>query len=357
LKAEKSREASARSSGASAKTPEPAQRFALFYGIELGLARERADTLAKSVVPDLHDPFRVVTLTGEQLAQDPARLADEAAAIAFGGGRKVVRVTDVPKGQTAQRQTQILRDFIAAPAGDALVIVEAGDLRKDHALVKAAEGAKHALVARCFPDDEAAIETVIVQSLAKDGLAASDDALAYLVDHLGGDRLLSRRELEKLALYAAEPGRGKERPVTRDEAAASVGDTAGLTYDDLCNAIGGGDRAMADRCLVRLEAEGESPVAILRIVSRQFQRFHAFHAAVAGGRRPDEALRQARVFGPQAGMFPAMARFWQGAVLIEAFRRLNEAESRCKSTGFPDWIVAARTLASLASLPQRAARR
>ena len=114
---------------------------------------------------------------------------------------------------------------------------------------------------------------------------------------------------------------------------------------------------MADRCLTRLEAEGESPVAILRIVSRQFQRFHAFEASVAGGRRPDEALRQARVFGPRASSFQAMARFWQGPTLIEAFRRLNEAESRCKSTGFPDWIVAARTLSALASMPRAAARR
>lgn len=346
----------ARGAGA-AKAPGPALRVALFYGPEIGLARERADTLAKSVVPDPADPFRVVALTGEQMAADPARLGDEAAAIAFGGGRKVVRVTDVPKGQTAQRQTQILRDFIAAPAGDALVIVEAGDLRKDHALVKAAEAARHATALRCFPDDDAAIETVIADSLGKAGLALADDAMAYLIDHLGGDRLLSRRELEKLALYAAEPGRGTERPITLDEAAASVGDTAGLTYDDLCNAIAGGDRAMADRCLVRLEAEGESPVAILRIVSKHFQRFHAFHASVAGGRRPDEALRQARVFGPRANAFLAMTRYWQGAPLIEAFRRLNEAETRCKSTGFPDWIVAARTLAALAGMPQRGMRR
>jgi DNA polymerase-3 subunit delta len=155
-----------RGAAAAPKASAPALRIALFYGPEIGLARERADTLAKSVVPDPADPFRVVALTGEQLAQDPARLADEAAAIAFGGGRKVVRVTDAPKGLTGQRQTQILRDFIAAPAGDALVIVEAGDLRKDHALVKAAEAAKHAQVARCYPDDEAAIETVIVESLA-----------------------------------------------------------------------------------------------------------------------------------------------------------------------------------------------
>lgn len=335
-----------------AKPADSPLRFALFYGPELGLARERADTLAKTVVTDPADPFRVVALTGDQLAQDPARLSDEAAAIAFGGGRKVIRITDAPKGQTGQRQTQILKEFIEAPPGDALVIVEGGDLRKDHALVKAAEAARHATVSRCFPDDEGSLETVVIEVLGKAGLAVADDALAYLVDHLGGDRLLSRRELEKLAIYAAEPGRGKERPVTREEAAASVGDTAGLTYDDLCDAIAGGDRATADRCLTRLEAEGESPVGILRIVGRQFRQFHAYEASVAGGRRPDEALRQARVFGARAGTFQSMARFWQGATLIEAFRRLNEAEARCKSTGFPDWIVAARTLSALASMPR-----
>ncbi|HEY7610836.1 MAG TPA: DNA polymerase III subunit delta [Alphaproteobacteria bacterium] len=337
------------------KKPDSAIRLALIHGSDEGLVRERAALLAKSVVPDLRDPFRVTSLTGEQLAQDPARLADEAAAIPMGGGRKVVRITDAPKGLTSQRQSQILRDFVSAPMGDALVIVEAGELRKDNAFLKAAEAAKNAVAIRCYPDEDWALEKVIADTLAQHGLVADDAATAYLVDHLGGDRLLTRRELEKLALFAGT--RGKNQPITLEEAAASVGDTAGLTYDDLCFAIAGGDRVMADRCVTRLQAEGEAPVAILRIVSKHFQRLHAFHAAVGAGRSPEEAARSARVFGPRANTFMAAARYWQGGALTEAFRRLNEAESRCKSTGFPDWIVAARTLAALASMPQRGARR
>jgi len=337
------------------RKPDPAIRLALFYGNDDGLVHERADILAKSVVADLRDPFRVAALTGEQLAQDPARLADEAAAIAMGGGRRVVRVTDAPKGLSSQRQSQILRGFVEAPLGDALVIVEAGELRRENAFLKAVEAAKNALAIRCYPDEDWALEKVIAETLAQHGLAADDAATAYLVDHLGGDRLLTRRELEKLALFVG--ARAKSQPITLEEAAASVGDTAGLTYDDLCVAITGGDRAMADRCVVRLQAEGEAPVAILRIVSRHFQRLHAFHAAVAAGRAPDDAAKAFRLFGPRANTFMAAARYWQGAPLIEAFRRLNEAESRCKSTGFPDWTVTARTLAALASMPQRGARR
>jgi DNA polymerase-3 subunit delta len=335
--------------------PDPAIRLVLLYGEDEGLVRERADRLAKTVVPDPRDPFRVASLTGEQLAQDPARLGDEAAAIAMGGGRRVVRVREAPKGLTSQRQSAILRDFTSAPMGDALVIVEAGELRKDNAFLKAVEAARNAVAVKCGLDEEWAIEKVIAETLAQHGLSADDAATAYLVDHLGGDRQLTRRELEKLALYAGE--RGKDRPITLAEAAASVGDTAALDTDDLAAAIAGGDRAMADRCLIRLQAEGESPVRVLRVVSQAFQRMHAFQAALGAGRSADEAVRAARFFGPTGPALSAAARQWQSAALVEAFRRLNEAEARCKSTGYPDWIVAARTLAALASFPQRGVRR
>ena len=335
--------------------PDPAIRLALIHGSDDGLVRERAERLARTVVADPRDPFRIASLTGEQLAQDPARLADEAAAIAMGGGRKVVRVTDAPKGLTSQRQSQILRGFVDAPMGDALVIVEAGELRKENAFLKAVEASKHAVAVRCYPDEDWALEKVIADTLAQYGLVADDAATAYLVDHLGGDRLLTRRELEKLALFAG--ARGKNQPITLEDAAASVGDTAGLTYDDLCASVVGGDRVMADRCIMRLQAAGESSVAILRIVSKHFQRLHAFHAAVDAGRSPDDTAKAMRMFGPRASSFMAAARYWRGGALVEAFRRLNEAEARVKSTGFPDWTVAARTLAALASMPQRGARR
>ncbi len=337
------------------KKPDPAVRVVLLHGEDEGLVRERADQLAKSVVPDLRDPFRIATLTGEQLAQDATRLADEAAAIAMGGGRRVVRVKDAPKGLTSQRQSAILRDFVAAPMGDALVIVEAGELKRDNAFLKAVEAAKTAVAVKCGLDEDWTIEKVIADTLAQHGLAADDAATAYLVDHLGGDRQLTRRELEKLALYAGE--RGKDRPITLAEAASSVGDTAALDEDDLCAAIAGGDRATADRCLLRLQAEGESPVRVLRVVSQIFQRMHVYQAALGAGRSSDEAVRAARFFGPRGPAFGTAARQWPAATLVEAFRRLNEAEARCKSTGFPDWTVAARTLAALASIPQRGLRR
>src|SRR6516162_6591594 len=72
--------------------PDPETRAVLLYGPDAGLVRERAETIARSVCPDLKDPFRVADLGAAVLAADPARLADEAAQLSLTGSRRVVRV-------------------------------------------------------------------------------------------------------------------------------------------------------------------------------------------------------------------------------------------------------------------------
>ena len=71
-----------------ARAPRAKIRAVLVYGPDAGLVRERAGILKRSVVEDPSDPFRVTELTGRQLSDDPARLADESAALALTGGRR-----------------------------------------------------------------------------------------------------------------------------------------------------------------------------------------------------------------------------------------------------------------------------
>jgi DNA polymerase-3 subunit delta len=101
---------------------------ALVYGPDQGLVRERATVLAKSVVSDLADPFRVSELAEGTLESDPALLFDEAAALSMTGGRRVVRV----KG-AGNALADLFKKFLAAPPGDALIVVEAGELAKSAA--------------------------------------------------------------------------------------------------------------------------------------------------------------------------------------------------------------------------------
>src|SRR5579864_8738783 len=83
---------SARDADRFAAQPPKGLRVALVFGPDAGLVQERAEKLLKSVAPDLTDPFNVSDLSESVLQSDPARLADEAAAISMMGGRRVVRV-------------------------------------------------------------------------------------------------------------------------------------------------------------------------------------------------------------------------------------------------------------------------
>src|SRR5262245_62266035 len=89
---------------------------ALVYGPDHGLVRERAAAVAKTVLADLSDPFRVAELDEGILESDPARLWDEAAQLSMTGGRRVVRVRSANNGLAPTFQR-----FLEEPPGDALV--------------------------------------------------------------------------------------------------------------------------------------------------------------------------------------------------------------------------------------------
>src|ERR1044071_6142465 len=130
------------------RRPDPEIRSVLFYGPDAGLVRERADAVARSVCPDLRDPFRVAELTAATLSADPARLADEAAQISLMAGRRVVRLRDA-----SDQQAPLFARFLADMPGDALIVAEAAELPSRSALRRAFEEAPHAAAIGCYPDN------------------------------------------------------------------------------------------------------------------------------------------------------------------------------------------------------------
>ena len=221
---------------------------ALVYGPDQGMVRERAVRLAKSVVPDLNDPFRVAELDEATLDSDPARLWDEAAALSMIGGRRVVRVHVAGNGLAKDFER-----FLSDPKGDALIVVEAGELTKSAALRRVFEEADNAAAIACYPDSARDLEEVVRSALKGFGLGIEPDALDYAVSRLGSDRGVTRVELEKLALYAMG-----EKTVTQTDVAAVMGDESELRMDETFDAAGEGDYGRLDNSLSRLWVAGTS---------------------------------------------------------------------------------------------------
>ncbi|MGE4221569.1 MAG: DNA polymerase III subunit delta [Alphaproteobacteria bacterium] len=331
------------------RKPDAAVRAILVYGPDAGLVRERADAAVVSAAESLSDPFRVAELTGDALKRDPARLSDEAAAIAFTGGRRAIRLRE-----PAESLASLIAAFLESPAGDGLVVVEAGDLGPASALRKLFEGAGNAAAVACYTDDARSLEQVAVETLGRDGITATPDALSFLVDHLGTDRALSRAELEKLVLYVGPGGR-----VDAETAAAIVGDTSALSLDTLIYAAGDGDLEMLDRALERCLQDGAVPVSILRAIGGHLLRLQAARARVDRGETTEQAMKSLRppVFFKWTGRFQAQLRSWSLPALAKAIETVLEAERRCKTTGIPEHAVCGMALLQIAGLGRAGAAR
>ena len=315
---------------------------ALIFGPDQGLVRERAETLIRSVVPNVRDPFLIADLDDNVLASDPARLFDEAAAIAMLGGRRVVRVRGA-----GNSLAKLFERFLGEPAGDALVVVEGGDLSKGTGLRRVFEEAENAASIACYGDNARDLPDVVRDTLKSAGLSIAPDALADAASRLGSDRGVTRRELEKLALYAHG-----QKQVTAEDVRSVLGDEAEVRAEEALDAAGQGDLKRLDLALERLWLADTSPIAVVRMALSHFQRLVLARAELEKGDTAESAMRKLRppIHFMRAAPFKIQLSAWDSQRLGDALDLLLETEALCKTTGIPPETVTARALFNIAAM-------
>ena len=324
------------------RKPDPAVVAALLYGPDHGLVRERADRLVAAAAGDPADPFRVADITSDAIKDDRTRLADEAAALPFTGGRRVVRVRD---GKDALAPA--VRVLLDAGAVGGLVVVEASELPPRSPLRQGFEAADAAVAIACYLDEPDALRRLIVDDLGSHGMTPSPDAAELLASFLGADRGLTRRELEKLALYRGEPGR-----IEAEDVLAVIGDAGAITLDTIIGAACDGDPAALDHAVEAAFREGISPITVLRGMARHLQRLLQARAAMAAGRdaRGAMALVRPPVFFRLQPQFLRQIGRWPPPRLAAALSLVTEAELASKRTGAPQALLCQHTLMQIAEL-------
>lgn len=321
-----------------------AVRAVLLHGEDEGLRRERAEALVVAVAGARDDPFRVSVVPREAASADPGRLAGEMAAISMMGGRRAVWLREA---------TNALAPAVEAALevpGDTLLVVEAGPLRPADKLRALFERRTDAAAIGCWPEGGAELRASIAARLKELGVSADADALAWLADHLGADRGITRQELEKLALSVGAGGR-----VDVPACEAMIGDHAGLGLEAALFAATAGDLARADRALRLAMAEGANPVAVIRTALRHMQRLSLALAEELNRLSPKEAARRARpaVFFRHEQDFARALAAWTAPRAAALADRLLAAEAACKTTGAPDALIAARAVHEIARAASR----
>lgn len=184
--------------------PDPARPIVLVYGPDAGLVHERAEALVRCSVDDPRDPFQLARLEGDEVAAAPLRLVEEANTVPLFGGRRAVWVK-----AGARNLAPAVEALIASTSPDCRVVIEAGELRPNAPVRAICERARNAVTLPCYPDKKEDLLRLIDEEMRDNGISISSEARATLLPLLGGDRLASRHELRKLALFARGTGRAE----------------------------------------------------------------------------------------------------------------------------------------------------
>lgn len=305
---------------------DPGIRLYLLYGPDEAGSRALADRLGKAMGADAER----IDLTSSQLKADPARLADEAAAIGMFGGRRWIRLD--PATDDAAQAVQAL---LEAPAAGNPVAAIGGALRKDSKLVKLAQAHDAALSFQSWIPDGRNAAALVVEVGRELGLQIRNEVAGRVAAACNNDRALIGRELEKMALYLdAEPER--PRPLEH-EALDALG--AAMEEGDLsrlANAVFSGQPQQADTELARLASEGIEDIPVLRALARRALQLAQLRAQMAEGESVDRVMETAgkAIFWKEKEVIRAELQRWTPDALATAIARLAEAERQVKAPGY-----------------------
>jgi len=333
------------------KRPDLSLRYVLVYGPDSGLVSERAEAIAAAHLKGNTDPFALVRLEGDAVTGDPPRLSDEMRTIGLFGGERVVRVRGAG-GAAAKSFAGIVQAVMGGPEPAASLVVEAGDLKAGTPVRKLFETSKAAIALPCYPDEARDLARLIDEEMAAAGLTMTAQARALVMEHLGGDRLASRQELRKIALYCH--GR---RQVEAEDVAAVSGDVSAIAIDDVVDPVVLGEIDPAVRALGRLTGEGTHPSVVAGAALRHMMQIQAARAEIDRGRTATDAMEAIglRLFYKRQGLFQRQLVVWTTARAEKAIETLQAAvlESRRHPHLAP--AIVERALLSVATAAKRRA--
>lgn len=308
----------------------PDIRLYLFHGPD----EAGAMALAKRLEAALGADAERIDLDAATLKSDPARLADEAAALSLFGGARWIRALGVGEESLAAA-TGLLE---ADRAGNPVVLV-APNVKTSGNLVKLAIAAPAAMAVACYVPEGRKAEEIAVDLARDQGLRIAGGAARRLALASGGDRAVIAREVEKLALYLdAAP----DRPQTADdEALEAIG--ADLGESEMGRAVAAvvaGDAAALGAELARLREAGTHPVPWLRAMARRLSSLAEMRGEVDGGESIDTVIKRHRVhFREETATKAALAR-WSTTALAQAHDRTRRAERAVMAPGNPGTVRA-----------------
>ncbi|WP_051404895.1 DNA polymerase III subunit delta [Bacillus cihuensis] len=242
----------------------------VLFGNEPYLIEEKKNTIIKSVLAEEEMEFGV---SSHVMRETPVQMAiEDAQTLSFLGGKRVVIIKDCYflTGEKAKQKIEhdldVLIRYIERPNEDSIVILTVSNEKLDSRkkVVKSLKKSADLHEAKPLPESKL---VDWIHNKAKDlNSEISKDAVHHLISFIGSNLLKLEQELRKMAAYTAG-----HSTITKTVVEELISRTLEQDIFNLIDRIVHKDMHQAFDILGDMFRQGEDPIKILNLLSRQFR--------------------------------------------------------------------------------------
>ena len=303
---------------------------ALVFGTDNTGVQEVGKSIQNILIPK-PGPFSIISLTPQDLKNNPNRILEEANTPDLIGGKRLIWLKE-----TTAQHADIMSEFIEKCQTDAFLLMTAENLTKSSALRVESEAHPSILVIACYPPEMMDLQRIIQTFAREAGFDFTKEAIDYLIQNTDNNTLILKNELTKIQLWNQD-----KKQITLEMIQNLVG-TGTVNADTLIQALANHQLKKALFALNALLAQGENPVTLLRQVARYFEALLKGVDKLANGESTAEIAKKI--------LKPAQFRLeesvieqlhsWHKTTLLKAHHHLLQAEIKMKSgTMDPELIL------------------
>lgn len=306
----------------------------LIFGPEEPSINYRFDIIAKKISPDLSDPFLVVNISKERLAQDKSLLNDEFYSFSMLGGRKLILIRDCDIN-VINAVKALFEDSDFAKKGENFILIQAGDLDKSSALRKACEDNPNFAAIACYEDDDRIIKSFISAELLKHQIKSDSQLIDFLFEKFGKNRQTIISELEKIAIFL-----GDKKDLTIEIASKLTALEAEITTNDFIMNFAAQKFDISMLQLEKLFKDGFEAITLIRFLSNYLQKLYYAKIEIELKNLDFEsAVKSQRLFFKTEMEFRKHLKNISLSFLTKTLHLLENLELKIKTSNIPSKLL------------------
>ncbi len=293
----------------------------LIYGPNEGLVRDNLDKITQSQY--VREDHELIDVQGKELDADPLFLDQVANTVSMFHKNKIIIGNAIK-----DKHLMIIEEIVMKEPQNVILVIRDGNLTKTSKIRNFFEKDKNCFALACYEDDGRSIMRNIEEFINKNKFQLDRDIKNYLLQSLSNDRMISKRELEKIEIFYG----GSDTKIKLEDVKILLNDSSSQNLNKMNENVMFGNTPKSSKIINKLLTEGASPISLIRSLINYLLRIQQTKIEMKKGNNFEQSIKTLRppVFWKEKDNFQKHCLKWPLQEIEANLSKLLETEISCK---------------------------